>query len=206
MNAPQGSNEWLIERAGCATASCFDAVLAKVKTGEASTRRKYRMRVVTERLTGLPSPSFTNAAMQWGKEQEPYARMAYEAKTGRLAIEAPFRKHHAIDWVGASPDGEVEDDGLLELKCPESQTHVDYLTAGVAPSDYMAQMQGQMWVTGRQWCDFASFDPRMPKGLRLFLVRVPRDEKYIAALEAEVIRFLAEVESTLAALRAMADE
>jgi putative phage-type endonuclease len=192
MNAPQGTEAWLIERAGHATASCFDAVLAKIKSGEAMTRRKYRLRLVTERLTGLPTPSFKNAAMEWGVATEPFGRMAYEAATGMLAIEAPFRKHPTIAWCGCSPDGEIEDDGLLEIKCPDSTTHVEYLTAGVMPSDYIPQVQGQMWVTGRAYCDFVSFDPRMPANLQLFRVRVERDDAYCERLEAEVLQFLDE--------------
>lgn len=192
MNAPQQTDAWLLERAGHATASCFDAVLAKIAKGEASTRRKYRMRLVTERLTGLPTPSFKNASMEWGTQTEPFGRMAFEAATGLLAIEAPFRKHAMIQWCGCSPDGEIGDDGLLEIKCPDSTTHVEYLTAGVMPSDYVPQVQGQMWVTGRAWCDFVSFDPRLPANLQLFRVRVERDDEYCKRLEAEVLQFLEE--------------
>lgn len=193
MSAPQGTEAWLIERAGHATASRFCDVLAKIKSGEAATRRKYRLQLVTERLTGLPSPSYSNAAMEWGREQEPFARMAYEAHSGLLAIEAPFRKHATLPWCGASPDGEIDDDGGLEIKCPDSITHVGYLTGGTAPADYIPQIQGAMWVTGRRWWDFVSFDPRMPANLRLFVARVPRDEEYIAMLAREVETFLAEV-------------
>lgn len=193
MNAPQGTEAWRIERAGSATASCFSHVLAKIKTGEAATRRKYRIQLVTERLTGVPCSSYVNAAMQYGIEQEPFARMAYEAATGLLAIEAPFRKHPMIGYCGASPDGEIGEDGLLEIKCPESLTHVEYLTGGVLPSDYVPQVQGQMWVTGRHWCDFVSFDPRMPLKLQLFRVRVERDEAYCKRLESETVAFLEEV-------------
>lgn len=201
MNAPQGTEAWLIERAGSATASRFCDVLAKVKAGESASRRKYRLQLVTERLTGLPTPSYSNAAMEWGKQQEPFARMAYEAHSGLLAVEVPFRKHPTLAWCGSSPDGVIEDDGGLEIKCPDSITHVGYLTAGVAPSEYLPQIQGNMWVTGRAWWDFVSFDPRLPPNLRLFVVRVPRDDAYIETLAREVEAFLGEVARDEDALR-----
>lgn len=204
MNAPQGTEAWKIERAGSATASCFCHVLAKIKTGEASTRRKYRLQLVTERLTGVPVSGYVNAVMQYGINQEPFARMAYEAATGLLAIEAPFRRHPTIEWCGASPDGEIGDDGGLEIKCPESLTHVEYLTAGGCPSEYIPQVQGNMWVTGRRWWDFVSFDCRMPQNLQLFRVRVERDDEYCRRLETEVLKFLGEVNTLERQLRTRA--
>lgn len=194
-DANQGTEAWLLERVGFCTASRFDAVLAKIKTGEAATRRNYKLQIVTERLTGLPTPSFNqSAAMIWGTEHEPYARMALEAQNGVMVIEAPFRKHSMMDWVGCSPDGEIDLDGLCELKCPDSTTHVEWLQSGLVPTEHVPQIQGQMWITGRQWCDFVSFDPRMPERLRLFVVRVPRDDAYIVALRLEVEKFLGEVQ------------
>lgn len=195
MNAPQGTEAWLSERAGCATASRFSDVLAKIKTGEAASRRKYRLQLVTERLTGNPVMGYVNAAMQRGTEQEPFARAAYEAVTGVLVDQVGFVRHPDVAWCGASPDGLVEDDGLVEIKCPESTTHLEWLEAGRAPPEHVPQIQGQMWVTGRKWCDFVSYDPRFPERLQLFWVRVDRDDSYIATLAAEVQVFLAEVQS-----------
>jgi hypothetical protein len=169
--------------------------MAKIKTGEAATRIKYRVQLVTERLTGNPVDGYQSAAMLRGIELEPEGRMAYEAARGVVVEEVGFVRHPAIPNCGASPDGLVGEDGLLELKCPDSTTHLAYLEANVAPADYVAQMQGQMACTGRAWCDFASYDPRFPPNLQLFVVRVPRDDAYIKALEAEVRAFLAGVDS-----------
>lgn len=190
----QRTPEWFAERAGCATASSFSDILAKVKTGEAAVRRKYRMKLLTERLTGISVQGYTNAAMQWGIETEPQAREAYEMLTGEIVEEVGFIRHPAVAWCGASPDGLVGDDGLLEIKCPESTTHLEWLDASRAPPEHVPQIQGQMWVTGRQWVDFLSFDPRFPEHLQCFLIRVLRDDAYIAMLQAEVEKFLAEVE------------
>lgn len=194
MSAPQGSEEWKRERAGKATASCFDAVMARVKVGEASTRRKYRIQLVTERLTGIPVEGYQNAAMRWGIETEPEARMTYEQVRGVVVEEVGFIDHPTIPMCGASPDGLVGDDGLVEIKCPESTTHLTWLEAGSVPAEHVDQIQGQMAVTGRQWCDFVSYDPRFPENLRLFIVRVPRDDAAIAALEAGIREFLAGVD------------
>ena len=190
----QGTQEWLLERAGCATASRFADVMATIKTGEAASRRGYRMQLVTERLTGDPVQGYTNAAMQWGTDTEPFARQAYEARTGIIVEQTGFVKHKGIPWCGASPDGRVEDDGLVEIKCPESTTHLEWLEGGKVPSKHIPQIQGQMWVDNRQWCDFVSFDPRFPEKLQLFIVRVQRDDAYIAGLEKQVKEFLVEVD------------
>jgi len=194
MSAEQGTPEWRQERAGKATASCFSDIQAKIKTGEASTRIKYRIQLVTERLTGNPVEGFTNAAMQWGIEREPEARMAYEARQGVFAEKVGFMPHPTIDRCGASPDSMVGDDGMVEIKCPLSTTHLTWMEAGVVPSEHIAQIQGQMAVAGRRWVDFVSYDPRFPEGLQLFIVRVLRDEAYIANLENEIRIFLAGVD------------
>lgn len=193
MNAPQRSEAWLAERCGCATASRFSDVLARIKTGEAATRRKYRMQLVTERLTGNPVQGYVNSAMQWGTETEPEARAAYEAERGVLVQETGFVKHPSMAWCGGSPDGTLEDDGLIEIKCPESTTHLEWMTNGVVPPEHVPQIQGQMWVTGRQYVDFVSYDPRFPAHLQLFVVRVERDENYIDSLAVAVGDFLREV-------------
>ena len=192
----QGSPEWFAERCGFATASRFKDVLAKIKTGEAATRRNYRAQLVCERLTGKAAESFTNAAMEWGTAHEPEARMQYEAMRGSIVQEVGFIKHPAIPFCGASPDGLVDDAGMVEIKCPNTATHIDTLLSGMSP-DHMPQVQGQMWVCGRQWVDFISYDPRLPEKLQLHIQRVERDEKYIKAMEAEIIAFLFSVEQTI---------
>lgn len=201
MNAPQGSQEWLSERAGSVTASRFKDVLAKVKTGEASSRRNYRIQLVTERLTGTPVESYKNAAMEWGTQTEPMARMAYEAVSNEIVEEVGFIKHPSVEWCGGSPDGLINEDGGIEIKCPYVSTvHVETLMSGGIPSEHMAQVQGAMWITGRKWYDFVSFDPRMPEHLRLYIFRVERDEQYIENLSIEVSRFLKEADELYAQL------
>jgi putative phage-type endonuclease len=202
MNAPQGTDTWLSERAGCATASRFADVLATIKTGEAASRRGYRMQLVTERLTGNPVTGYTNAAMMWGTEQEPFAREAYEAESGAMVMQTGFIKHSAIPWCGASPDGFIDADGLVEIKCPESTTHLEWMEGGKVPAKHVPQIQGQMWVTGRTWCDFVSYDPRFPPNLQLFIVRINRDEDYIKTLDKEVKEFLVGVDDMVQKLLA----
>lgn len=205
MNAPQRTDEWLKERCGFATASRFADVMAKIKTGEAATRRKYRIQLVTERLTGNPVQGYQNAAMLWGTQTEPEARMAYEAEMGVIVQETGFLKHAAIPWCGASPDGLIDDDGMLELKCPESVTHIEWMEGGKVPPEHLPQIQGQMAVTGRHYVDFASYDPRFPEGLQLFIVRVPRDDSYIKELESGIVGFLSEVDAMMKKLNGRAD-
>lgn len=199
----QGGAEWLAARAGFCTASRFCDVLAKVKVGEASSRRNYRWALCTERLTGQPNAGYTNAAMEWGHQQEPHARAAYETAKELMVDEAGFIPHPYVPFVGCSPDGLVEPNGGVEIKCPfNSVIHVETLLDGM-PAEHMAQVQGSMWVTGRDWWDFVSFDPRMPEKLRLYVQRVERDPKYIANLAAEVDKFLAEVEAMRARVEAV---
>lgn len=200
MNAPQGTAAWLQERAGFATASRLADVMAKIKTGEAASRANYRAELVAQRLTGQVQESFTNAAMTHGTETEPFARAAYEIKFGTIVNECGFIHHPVIEWSGASPDGLIDQDGLIEIKCPNTATHIDYLLKGVVPAKYQPQMLWQMACTGRQWCDFASYDPRMPEELQLFVVRFNRDDEKIKEAETAVIEFLNEVQQTVEAL------
>ena len=194
----QGSEEWFAARLGKVTASRIVDVLAKIKSGEAATRASYRAELVAERLTGKAQEGFTTAQMRWGTESEPLARAAYEADTGLLVAEVGLIDHPEIAMAGASPDGMVSSSGLIECKCPDTKTHIETILSGSAPSKYIPQMQWQMACTGREWCDFVSFDPRMPIAQQLFVLRVERDEKYIKdTLEPEVIRFLEEVEKTV---------
>lgn len=198
----QGTQEWLLERCGKVTASRIADLMAKTKSGYAATRLNYRAQLIAERLTGCVAASFTNAAMQHGTETEPEARRAYEFFVDRDVQQVGFAPHPTIEMAGASPDGLVGDDGLLELKCPNTATHIETLLSGSIPDKYFKQMQFQMACTGRAWCDFASYDNRLPETMRLFVKRVPRDEEAIAEIEREVAAFLTEVEETVTSLRA----
>jgi putative phage-type endonuclease len=189
----QRTEEWFAARCGKVTASRVADVIAKTKTGYSASRANYLADLVVERLTGKPAASFSNAAMEWGTEQEPHARAAYSAKTGILVEEVGFIDHPTVAMSGASPDGYAEE-GLVEIKCPNTATHLDQILDGKPPQKYITQMQWQMACTGRPWCDFVSFDPRLPERLQLLVVRVPRDDEYIAMLETEVTKFLSELD------------
>lgn len=195
----QRTAEWFAARAGHVTASRVADVLAKIKTGEAASRANYRAQLVAERLTGQPSESFSNAAMQWGTDTEPLARAAYEIKTGQFVTEVGFIKHGRIEWAGASPDGIILE-GLVEIKCPNTATHIDTILAKSIPAKYVPQMQFQMACSGAAWVDFVSYDPRLPERHQLFIARLDRDEKFIAEMEKEVEKFLAEVAETISKL------
>ncbi len=189
----QGSIEWLMQRVGFCTASEFKSVMAVRKDKkEAAARYDYRIELVCERLTGEPSTRFVSQYMKWGTEHEPAARMAYEAHTGAMVLVPGFTKHPTIPWCGGSVDGLVDDDGIIEIKAPDTTTHIETLLAGDMPEDHRPQVQGYLWITGRQWADFISYDPRLPAGLDLFVKRIKRDDDYIAELAANVMRFLAE--------------
>lgn len=195
----QGSEEWHAARLGRVSASSVSDVMSKGRTAgsESDTRKNYRLKIVAERMTGARGEGYTNAAMEWGTEQEPFARMAYEAARNVLVDKTGFWLHPTIEWVGVSPDGLVGDDGLVEIKCPNTTTHLEWCFAGKVPAKHVKQVQCQLWVTGRKWCDFVSYDPRLPMRNRLFIVRVPRDEELIAEMEAEVVKFLAEVDAMI---------
>jgi len=194
----QGSPEWLALRAGKVTASRVSDVMAKTTT---AAYQNYMADLIAERLTGQKAESFTNAAMQWGVDKEPQARVEYEIKTGLLVEQVAFVEHPTIQMFGCSPDGYVGDDGLIEIKCPNTSTHIEYLRKEKPPAKYVPQMQCQMAVTGRKWCDFVSFDPRLPDGLQLFIVRLERDDKYISKMESVVQEFLNEVNSAVIGLK-----
>ena len=192
----QRTDEWFAARIGKVTASRVADVIAKTKSGYGAGRANYLADLVVERLTGQKAQGFSNAAMEWGTEQEPHARAAYSAKTGILVEEVGFIDHPTVAMSGASPDGFAEE-GLIEVKCPNTSTMLEYILDGKPPQKYVTQMQWQMACTGRPWCDFVSFDPRLPERLQLLIVRVPRDDVYIAMLEAEVKKFLAELDDNL---------
>jgi putative phage-type endonuclease len=198
----QRTEEWYQARLGKVTASRVADVLSKIKTGESASRKNYKMELVVQRLTGQPGESFTNAAMEWGTATEPQARMAYEAHTGTFVEEKGFIDHPTIEGFGCSPDGLVGDDGLIEIKCMNTANHVETIIEGKPPSRYIPQMQCQMAVTGRQWCDFVAFDPRLPDDLQLLVVRVDRDQEYIDQMEVEVKQFLSEVNDLFNQLKA----
>ena len=196
----QGTEEWFTIRIGKVTASRVADVIAKTKTGYSATRDNYMAQLVCERLTGQKGESFTNAAMQHGTDTEPLARAAYEALKDVLVDEVGFVPHPSIDMAGASPDGLVGDDGLLEIKCPNTATHIETLMSKTVPGKYNTQMQFQMACTGRQWCDFVSFDNRLPEQFQLFVKRVPRDNEFIKQMEDEVVKFLNELDIKIAQL------
>lgn len=202
IDHPQGSDEWLASRSGIATASCFADVMAVIKSGEAAGRRNYRAKLVVERLTGKPVKGFVTKAMEQGTEREPLARIAYEAETGLSVSQVGLCRHDTLE-CGASPDGLIGDKGGLEIKCPELATHLEYLRLTGVPVEYFWQVQGALWITGREWWDFASFNPDFPERLQLSVRRVLRDETAISRLAAEVARFMDEVRDEAETLFAM---
>lgn len=192
VNYAQRSPEWYAARLGLATGSRFADIIAKTRSGYSTTRKNYAAELATERLTGIQAENFTSAAMTWGTDTEPVARLEYELTTGNTVEETGFWTHDTLK-AGASPDGFVGEDGLIEIKCPNPATHIETLQTGKVPRQYVAQIQGQMWITNRKWCDFVSYDPRMPQNAQLFITRVERDDEFIAELEREVTDFLGEV-------------
>lgn len=193
----QRTEEWFAARCGKVTASRVADIIARTKTGYSASRENYLAQLVCERMTEKPAESYSNAAMQWGTDQEPFARAAYEAAKDVLVEEVGFVVHPTIEGAGASPDGLVGLFGLVEIKCPNTATHIQTLLDQKVPEKYNVQMQWQMACTGRQWCDFVSFDPRMAEGLQLFIKRVEYDPLYVAQLEKEVINFLMDVQDKI---------
>ena len=193
----QGTEEWFAARLGKVTASRVSDVMSKTKTGYGAGRESYMSQLIAEILTGKKTDGFSNAAMQWGTETEPFARMAYEAHKDILVDEVGFVPHPTIERAGASPDGLVEVDGLIEIKCPNTATHLDTMIAETVPKKYRDQMQFQMACTGRKWCDFVSFDNRLPEDLQIFVKRVDRDDAYILEMESEINKFLAEMQEKI---------
>jgi len=191
---------WWAARLGKVTASRVADVVAKTKSGYSASRQNYLADLIVERLTGQKASNFSNAAMDWGVEQEPAARAAYSARTGELVEEVGFIDHPTIAMSGASPDGFVGE-GCVEYKCPNTATHLEYLLAGKPPEKYVTQMQWQMACTGKTFCEFVSYDPRLPEHLQMLIVRVPRDDKRIAELEDEVRKFLAELDEKVTKLK-----
>jgi len=196
----QRTEEWFAARIGKVTASRVADVIAKTKSGYSASRDNYMAQLICERLTGQQGESFTNAAMTWGTETEPLARSAFEAYADVMVEEVGFVPHPTIEMSGASPDGLVGLFGMLEIKCPNTATHIDTLLTQTVPGKYITQMQWQMACCERQWCQFVSFDPRLPQDLQLFVKRVEFNQTYVAMLEEEVISFLEELEIKVAKL------
>lgn len=193
----QRSEEWFRARAGKVTASRVADVIAKTKSGYSTSRDNYMAELICQRLTGNLGDSYQNAAMVWGTNTEPLARAAYVSAKGVSVEEVGFVPHTTIDDSGASPDGLIGEEGLLEIKCPLTSNHMNMMLEQRIPTKYNVQMQWQMACTGRLFCDFVSFDPRMPEHLQLYIHLVDRDDKMIANLEAEVLSFLSELKTKM---------
>lgn len=198
----QGSEEWHAARLGCVTASRVADVMAKTKSGPAAARKNYMMELLCQRLTGQREEGFTSAAMQRGIDMEPLARSAYEIETGEIVTEGAFVLHPEAKHFGASPDGLVNDSGLIEIKCPNTAQHVEFIRTGKPDARYIWQMQAQMECTGREWCDFVSFDDRMPERLQMRMVRIKRDPDKIVEMMDEVLGFLKELSALVIEMEA----
>jgi putative phage-type endonuclease len=202
---PQGSPEWLAARVGIVTASRVADILATTKSGPSASRAGYMGELVAEQMTGVSAASiFMNDDMRRGTELEPDARFAYEIATG-LVVNPVGLVMHPTMKAGASPDGLVDEEGLVEIKCPRTHVHIGYLECGKPPAKYLPQMGWQLVCTGRCWVDFVSYDPRMPEALQLFIVRYAPAMEELKALEAEVAKFLAEVDAKVEALTLIAE-
>lgn len=197
----QNTPEWFAARAGRVTASRVEAVMAKGQSGKPSaTRANYMAQLIAERLTGVVEEGFRSAAMARGNEVEPEARAAYAFMRNADLTPGGFVPHPTILMAGCSPDSFVGDDGLLEVKVPNTATHLDTLLGASIDGGYMKQMLWQLACTGRKWVDFLSFDNRLPPHLQLHIRRVHRDDVKIAEMEAEVKKFLGEIDDKLVAL------
>jgi len=196
----QRSEEWFAQRCGKVTASRIADLMAKTKTGWGASRANYKAQLVAERVTGNVAESYINNAMQWGIDTEPQAVAAYEALRLCEVAPAPFVDHPSITLAGASPDGFVGDLGLLEIKCPNTSTHIDTMLSGKIARKYLLQIQWQLACTGREWCDFVSFDPRVGAELSLWVKRIERDNELIVEIEQAVVDFLDEIAETVSKL------
>lgn len=195
----QRTEEWFQARLGKVTASRVADVLSKIKTGESASRRNYKIQLVSERLTGEKQESYINQAMQDGIDREVFARDRYVQQFGEVE-EVGFIQHPTLE-AGASPDGLVGKDGLLEIKCPMGTTHTETLITQEVPSKYIPQIQFQLRCTGRKWCDFVSYNPMFPQHLQVFVKRVEADEVYQMELDKEIEAFLLEVQTIIDKLK-----
>lgn len=193
----QGTTEWKMARLGKVGASRMGDLMAKTKSGYGASRANLMADLIAERMTGVPNEGYVNTAMQWGIDHEEEARTAYEFFRDAQVEKTGFATHPVIKDSGASPDGLIGEDGLLELKCPNTATHIDTFLNGKPDGKYILQMQWQMACTNRKWCDFASYDPRMPQHLRLYVERINRDDGKILEMTDEVVVFLNELEAKI---------
>jgi len=198
----QQSPEWFAARCGKVTASRVADIIAKTKTGASASRDNYLAQLVCERMTGKPAESYSNAAMQWGTDTEPFARAAYEARMDLLVTEVGFIDHPWITMSGASPDG-LAAEGMVEIKCPNTATHIDTLLSRTVPAKYITQMMWQMACADRPWCDFVSFDPRLPERHQLFIKRINYDPEMVNMLENSIIQFLGDVDLKIQQLESL---
>lgn len=204
----QGSSAWLQDRCGCATASQFADIIAVSKsTGKPlKAREDYVWRLATDRVYQTPEEQISAKSLQWGTDLEPFARQRYEIQTGAVIVSSGFVPHPTIQWCGASPDGLIEVDGGIEVKCPKTRrVHMETWLNGM-PEEHIPQVQGNIWISDRQWWDFISFDPRAPEDFQLYVQRVYRDDKYILALESHVVEFLGQVQNLADKLHATKNE
>ncbi|MDP9090310.1 MAG: YqaJ viral recombinase family protein [Pseudomonadota bacterium] len=188
----QRTSGWFEQRLGCLTASRMADMLAKTKSGPSASRANLLAQLVCERLTGKPTEHFESADMRRGSELEPEAIARYEAKTGSIIVPAGFVRHPSISFFGASPDGYVDEDGLIEVKCLNAANHIAILKGGDI-GKYVPQVQTQLICTQRAWCDLSFWHPDFPEHLRLKIIRVAAHQDYQRSIEGEALRFLAEV-------------
>lgn len=198
----QRTDEWFAARLGKVTASRIGDIMAKTKSGYGAARKNYMAQLLCERLTGMREETFVSAAMQRGTDLEAKARATYILTNGDLVEEIGFVEHPNIEMSGASPDGLVNDDGLIEIKCPNTATHLEFIRTKKPKSEYILQMQWQMACTGRSWCDFVSYDDRLPEKFAFYSIRLKRDDDLIKEIEAEVQKFLDELNGTIQILEA----
>jgi putative phage-type endonuclease len=203
ITADQGTDEWKQARVGVPSGSKFADIMAK---GGGATRATYLTALALERITGVREDFKTTFAMEQGTEREPFARSAYEAHTSQFVTEIGFCMHDSL-MVGVSPDGLVGKAGMTEYKCPMPKTHLEYLRLepGKCPTAYRWQVQGQLWVAEREWCDFVSYNPDFPENAQMVIRRVVRDEKAIAELESEVVKFLEDIEREIEFIKSYKD-
>ena len=197
----QYSQEWWNARLGKVTASAIVGICKGTKGKYLASRKNYMADKIIEILTGQPPEGFTSTAMQWGTDTEPLARAVYEGETGNIVAEVGFIDHPTIDRLGASPDGLVTSDIDLEIKCPNSATHIEFILKPVIKREYIYQMNTGMMCTGASVCHFVSYDPRLPDNLSYFMVEVKRDPVICAEIESETKLFLMELDATLEALK-----
>ena len=198
MTILQRSEDWHADRCGKVTASRVKDISAKPKTGKAY--NALTLTILTERLTGVQEETPTTGPMQWGIDQEVHAITAYENETGNFVVGTGLVNHPAIKMSGASPDGLIDQDGQLEVKCPNSQTHLNTVLTKEVPGEYIPQITWQLACTRRKWCDFVSYDPRLPEYLQLVIIRVFAKDLDIAGIEQSVIKFNQKIDQIVAEL------